>query len=415
MPLPFLPAKPVFWQRTGKNRRRAGHGGRRAGGLYGGRGFCYTIDSGEGGKTGPGPSAFSAVLRRAQIIDMIKQEYRNTSDQTKEQQRAKKEKPGEKKGRRTASSKLLRRKRVRAFLQAYFKDGFNIPKLTRSIMILGVVEILLVLYCILFSPMKLTMSGIFLVVVASVGAVVSMAGAAALLYANEQFQSAEQTVGELEQFNRMLREQRHDFKNHLQVISALLEMEEYDEAQNYVRKITSDMRLVGRAMRTAQPAVNALLSAKYLLCENKGISFQLDITAKLINMPTEPWEICRVLGNLIDNAVEAQETEQVKNPVIHVDIHEKGTVIVMTVFNNGTTIPDSLKEQIFLADVSTKGEGHGMGLAIVSSIVERCGGTVSAESTDAGTTFTVMLPVKLRELTDGGVEHTDYDEFEEPG
>ena len=355
------------------------------------------------------------MLRRVQIIKMIKQEYRNTSDQTKEQQRAKKEKPGEKKGRRTASSKLLRRKRVRAFLQAYFKDGFNIPKLTRSIMILGVVEILLVLYCILFSPMKLTMSGIFLVVVASVGAVVSMAGAAALLYANEQFQSAEQTVGELEQFNRMLREQRHDFKNHLQVISALLEMEEYDEAQNYVRKITSDMRLVGRAMRTAQPAVNALLSAKYLLCENKGISFQLDITAKLINMPTEPWEICRVLGNLIDNAVEAQETEQVKNPVIHVDIHEKGTVIVMTVFNNGTTIPDSLKEQIFLADVSTKGEGHGMGLAIVSSIVERCGGTVSAESTDAGTTFTVMLPIKLRELTDGGVEHTDYDEFEEPG
>ena len=75
-------------------------------------------------------------------------------------------------------------------------------------------------------------------------------------------QELEEAYSQLEDLNREMRAQRHDFMNHIQVVYSLIEMNEPGEAMTYMDKLYGDMQRVSRMMRTACPAVNALIQAK---------------------------------------------------------------------------------------------------------------------------------------------------------
>ena len=77
----------------------------------------------------------------------------------------------------------------------------------------------------------------------------------------------EEAYAQLEDLNREMRAQRHDFMNHIQVVYSLIEMNEPGEAMAYMDKIYGDMQRVSRMMRTACPAVNALIQAKVVEAE----------------------------------------------------------------------------------------------------------------------------------------------------
>lgn len=102
-----------------------------------------------------------------------------------------------------------------------------------------------------------------------------------------------------------MRAQRHDFMNHIQVVYSLIEMNEPGEAMAYMDKIYGDMQRVSRMMRTACPAVNALIQAKVVEASQRGAELKLSIAAKWDDPLMPAWEICRVLANLIDNALDA--------------------------------------------------------------------------------------------------------------
>ena len=74
-------------------------------------------------------------------------------------------------------------------------------------------------------------------------------------------QELEEAYSQLEDLNREMRAQRHDFMNHIQVVYSLIEMNEPGEAMTYMDKLYGDMQRVSRMMRTACPAVNALIQA----------------------------------------------------------------------------------------------------------------------------------------------------------
>ncbi|HIU34360.1 MAG TPA: Spo0B domain-containing protein, partial [Candidatus Pullichristensenella excrementigallinarum] len=92
-----------------------------------------------------------------------------------------------------------------------------------------------------------------------------------------QSEMLEEAYGQLEDLNATLRAQRHDFKNHLQVVFGLIELREYQEAQEYIERVYGDVELVGRSLKTAIPAVNALFAAKMADCEEKGIQMDVQI------------------------------------------------------------------------------------------------------------------------------------------
>lgn len=280
------------------------------------------------------------------------------------------------------------------------KRKVNISKLVRAILAFNGVQLFLVAILLtaqfrygFFGPVSL------LVLVAGSGAVVSMLGALALQRAYAKSVEQEDLLRSMESFNDTLRAQRHDFSNHIQVVYSLLQMREYGEAENYLGKVSSAIKAANANIKTAQPAVNALLKAKQLFCENAQIALELDVKTKMEQLPLEVWEFCRVLGNLIDNAVEALGTVEKPDKYIRVSFYEWQGEFVTTVANNGPKINEELHTKIFLPDFSTKGQSRGMGLFNVAQIIGDCNGEVLLNSDDKETSFSVCIPIESGKTT----------------
>ena len=177
-------------------------------------------------------------------------------------------------------------------------------------------------------------------------------------------QELEEAYVQLEDLNREMRAQRHDFMNHIQVVYSLIEMNEPGEAMAYMDKIYGDMQRVSRMMRTACPAVNALIQAKVVEASQRGAELKLSIAAKWDDPLMPAWEICRVLANLIDKA----------------------------------------RVKIFEPGFTTKKTGQGMGLFIVNQTVTEMGGRITVESHDGDTVFSGFVPRKRLKLGEGADE-----------
>lgn len=211
-----------------------------------------------------------------------------------------------------------------------------------------------------------------------------------------QNQSYRDSMKNLEDLNTKLREQRHDYLNQLQIVYGLLELEEYEEARDYLEPVFKDMMKLSRALRTAQPAVNALLQAKMSAAEKQKIDFYLEVGTTLSELFMEPWELCKILGNLIDNAMTAVSSLDGEKRIT-VEIREGSNFYKLCVRNNGPQIPHHHQKLIFNQGFTTKKEeGHGMGLAIVSSVLKETGGTISFESNESETSFFITIPKRLK-------------------
>ena len=200
------------------------------------------------------------------------------------------------------------------------------------------------------------------------------------------------TISYLEAFNKTLRSQRHDFLNHIQVVYSLMELEEFDEARKYIEPVYKDIVRVSKALKTSKPAVNALLQAKLQMAEKNNIEMELEIKTDLKTLSMEPWEFCRVIGNIIDNGIFALK-EKPDNRYMLVDFAEDLENIRINISNNGDVIPKEIINNIFKEGFTTKGNlGEGMGLSIVNEIVEKFNGSVSVNSNEQRTSFEIVLP-----------------------
>ena len=217
------------------------------------------------------------------------------------------------------------------------------------------------------------------------------------LYTASRYQekSYRESIKNLEELNLKLRAQRHDYLNHIQVIYGLMELDEYEEAKEYMEPLFQDINRMTRALKTSQPAVNALLQAKMETAEKKGIQMLVEVGTPLKKIGLEPWELCKILANLIDNA-DAALSEKEGEKKIEVEIRQEDNRYLFRISDNGPGIPADIREEIFEPGFTTKQdkEGHGMGLAIVSDIVKEAGGTLNFMSGIKGTTFEVRLPME---------------------
>ena len=211
----------------------------------------------------------------------------------------------------------------------------------------------------------------------------------------EQARMLEEANRQLEDLNGTLRKQRHDFMNHLQVVFSLLELNDADEAMQYVESVYGDIKRTGSVLKTAIPAVNALIAAKRQDCEAQGIALALHIGSSWQGLPVPGWEMCRVLGNLIDNAREALLADEASTDRrIDLTIDETPGAYTFRVGNNGPAIPPQLHRSIFQLGFTTKSDGHGSGLSIVEEIVKDYGGEIRVESSEENTVFIGSIPKK---------------------
>lgn len=210
----------------------------------------------------------------------------------------------------------------------------------------------------------------------------------------QQLDDMDQTIEAQEDLNITLRAQRHDFLNHLQVVYSLIEMKEYKEANDYIERVYGSIASVGKVLRTANPAINALLQVKLGACEKAGIQVKLDIRSAWKDLSIPGWEMCKVLGNLLDNAIDA--LQEVSDRRLTLTLTEDLKAFRFSVKNSGPMIPVKLQASIFQPGITTKAAGHGMGLFIVRRTVQEWGGDIRLISDAKETEFSGFIPREVK-------------------
>lgn len=205
-----------------------------------------------------------------------------------------------------------------------------------------------------------------------------------------QLDDMDDTISAMEDLNNTLRAQRHDFLNHLQVVYSLMEMKEYKEADAYIEKVYGSITAVSRVLKTANPAINALLQVKLAACEKAGVQVTLNIRSAWKNLPVPGWEMCKVLSNLIDNAIDA--LQEVSDRRLTLTLTEDLRSFRFSVSNNGPMIPLRSQTSIFQPGITTKAAGHGMGLFIVRKTLTDLGGDIKLVSDATHTEFAGFVP-----------------------
>jgi sensor histidine kinase regulating citrate/malate metabolism len=284
-------------------------------------------------------------------------------------------------------------------MKKYTINNFNIKKASVFIFILNIIQISIAILLLMFENDKYRLNLLAFVIILSVlvNNIIVLYDRYSIKNVNNQYDLVKETLKRVENLNNTLRAQRHDFLNHLQVVYGLLEMDEFDDTKDYIEKVFNDIQKVSRFLKTSKPAINALLQAKILKCEKNNIEVKLNVTSPLTNFEIQEWKICRVLGNLMDNAIYAlNETEIDKK--MYIEISEDVNFYYFIISDNGKMISDNIKDKIFKPGFSTKGKkGEGMGLYIVKDIVESINGSISFESVENNTSFKVSFLKDLKE------------------
>lgn len=235
-------------------------------------------------------------------------------------------------------------------------------------------------------------------------AVILMACLIRILFLYEKlrhrYDNLEECCNQIQKLNSELRAQRHDYLNHMQIVYGMMELEEYEELRGYLEPLYKNMMKTGKAIRTSIPAVNALLMAKLGVAEAQNIDFYIEVKSDLKHLNMEPWELCKVLSNLIDNAITALSMVE-KEKKLLLEIYEDRENYIFLVANNGPQIPENMQANIFKEGFTTKKDKeHGMGLPIVSATLRKNNGSIQLTSDEKETRFTVKIE---KEVTKNGI------------
>ncbi|MFD7098304.1 sensor histidine kinase [Streptomyces xanthophaeus] len=207
-------------------------------------------------------------------------------------------------------------------------------------------------------------------------------------------------TGELDHergFTQALRSQAHEAANRLHTVVSLIEL---DRAQEAVDFATAELELAQALTdevitAVGEPVLVALLLGKAAQAHERGVELVVTPDSSAIDGgPGTPpaRDLVTVLGNLVDNAVEA--LTGVPGGRIAVTVRPEGEELLLRVADNGPGLPEGAAADVFRRGWSGKGEGRGLGLALVRQVAQRHGGTAAAaEVPDGGAEFTVRLPL----------------------
>lgn len=228
------------------------------------------------------------------------------------------------------------------------------------------------------------------------GAPIRVGGRAPAVMTMRDQSSLQSLVGELETVRTVseaLRAQAHEHANTLHAMVSLVEMGRGDEVVALVGEATrASQGLADSVLDDAAPVLSAVLLGKAATANERGIALELerDPTATL---PLSGAETVSVVGNLVDNALEAALAGEPPRRV-GVRVARAGGEVRIAVVDSGPGLAANVRERVFETGVTTKlddGRAHGLGLPAVQSIVERHGGTVRFVD-GPPTTVEVVLP-----------------------
>ena len=182
---------------------------------------------------------------------------------------------------------------------------------------------------------------------------------------------------------------RHDYHNHLQVMKALLTLDSKEEHMEYLNTLNSDLVMVDTMVKTGSILADAILNSKISIAQAQDIhvNAKAKIPSTLILSETE---LCVIIGNLLDNAVEAcvKIREKDKRFIrIYIGIYKKMLYI---------SVSNSIKGKIIISKSGYKTTkntcGHGLGINNIDRIISKYGGFINRQCEEGIFACELMLP-----------------------
>ena len=193
---------------------------------------------------------------------------------------------------------------------------------------------------------------------------------------------------ETETMYQEMRGWRHDFRNHLQLLKSYAQKGDLAAVQAYLAELEQDLSRVDPAVKTGNTMADAILNSKISLARSKGVPVRADARIP-VKLSISDLDLCVILGNLFDNAIEASVKLPESQRLIRLYMDMKGSQLYIS-FTNFTAGKKMVKREGRFA--TTKGAGHGLGLMRIDSIVERLDGYVNRNSEDGAFTTELLLP-----------------------
>ena len=193
---------------------------------------------------------------------------------------------------------------------------------------------------------------------------------------------------EVENMYRQIRGWRHDYRNHIQMMKVLAASGDMDALRAYLDELDTDLNTVDTVVKTGNPMADAILNSKISLARSRNIPTQVDAHIP-VKLKMSELDLCCIIGNLFDNAMEASMALPEEKRMIRVYMDMKGTQLYIS-FTNFTAAKKLSK--VGKGFKTSKGEGHGFGLVRIDDIVSRYDGYLSRNSEDGAFTTEILIP-----------------------
>ncbi|MCP3768361.1 sensor histidine kinase [Streptomyces sp. MAR25Y5] len=225
----------------------------------------------------------------------------------------------------------------------------------------------------------------------------------------------EREIGSFRSSSELLRAQAHEFANQLHTISGLIQIGEQDEVVRYIRALSRRRQSldVTLSRRVRDTALAALLTAKASLAAERRVSLRISDSTALDRLaPEDAADVATVVGNLVDNAVDAAaatagdpdtgagagggDGDDGHEAWVEVELRQDAASVEIVVRDSGPGVAPELAREVFQHGFTTKAaqEGErGIGLALTRLVCERHGGEISVTNTPEGAMFTARMTV----------------------
>lgn len=197
-------------------------------------------------------------------------------------------------------------------------------------------------------------------------------------------------INHFELMERSIRErnsEKHDFKNHLSVISTLIQKNEQGKAEEYIKRIMDRYQSVKEYNYTGNLEIDSLINYKIQEAEKNDIKMNAELSIPE-NLQVDSYDMTIILGNIIDNAIQAtKKIEKNRNIDLKINFTKGRLLITMTNPFNG----EIKYENNRLTTLHEDKDNHGFGLSNVNAVLEKYNGTLDIEHTNNLFSLTILM------------------------
>ena len=209
----------------------------------------------------------------------------------------------------------------------------------------------------------------------------------------ERFQSEliEKQVREIQNMYRQVRGWRHDYRNHIQNMKILLSEKNYEKLDGYLDQLADDLDTVDTVIKTGNVMADAILNSKLNSAEKLNV--RLNVKANIPEgLPISDVELCSVLGNMLDNAVESCASLPESDRFMRVYIGKLKGQLYLSVQNSAGVIR---KEKGSYISTKENSGQHGYGLFRIDRIAKKYGGYVNRQNEEGIFATEIMIPIGI--------------------